>query len=102
MVNRKTRTNCPCCIFSSGTILSKTDTANLLGDVSTFASRLGRRDLIRGGAFLIGLATASSAHNLARAATANTPPQLSAALGDEEPITVFVAREIITMGFVLS
>jgi predicted amidohydrolase YtcJ len=62
---------CPC-LFPLGELFQRANGKRLLGDISTFSSRISRRNLIRTGAFLVGTTAALGTHGFGRAQAKET------------------------------
>ncbi len=81
---------CPC-LFPLGELFQKANSKKLLGDISTFASRLSRRNFIRTGAFFVGATAALGSHGFGRAQAQKTTD------ADRDGTLLFVNGNILTV-----
>ena len=81
---------CPC-QFPLGELFQKANSKKLLGDISTFASRISRRNFIRTGAFFVGATAALGSHRFGR-----TQAQETTAV-DRDDTLLFVNGNILTV-----
>lgn len=81
---------CPC-QFPLGEIFQKANSKKLLGDISTFASRLNRRNFIRAGAFFMGATAALGSKRLGKAQAREIKAH------DRNDILLFINANILTV-----
>ena len=81
---------CPC-NFPLGELFQKANSKKLLGDISTFASSISRRNFIRTGAFFVGATAALGSHRLGSAQVQETTA------ADRDDTLLFVNGNILTV-----
>ena len=81
---------CPC-TFPLGELFQKANRKKLLGDISTFASSISRRNFIRTGAFFVGATAALGSHRLGSAQVQETTA------ADRDDTLLFVNGNILTV-----
>lgn len=86
----KDKFGCPC-KFPLGELFQQANSKKLLGDISTFASSISRRNFIRTGAFFVGATAALGTHRLGRAQAQETTA------ADRDDTLLFVNGNILTV-----